>query len=118
VDGDQHLLGETAVNSPARFRCRWAQLLQATPTVLTRAVRPAGINQNVAGPLKVASDLVPKHPRQRPADGAINHLQVRVAHSRRKDPDNPLGARRLKTLPILEHKRLTRRMQNGCAHRA
>ncbi len=73
---NQQLFGETAINGPARLRRRRAQLLYAAPTITARAVRPAGINQNVTGSLQVTSDLMAKDPGQRAADDAIDHVQV------------------------------------------
>jgi hypothetical protein len=113
---NEQLLSETAVNSPARLRSRWAQLLQTAAAILTRAIRPAGINQNITGPLQVAGDLVAKNPWQRAANGAVDHVQVRVAHPSRKNPQNPLGALGLKILPLLRHQWLTRGMQHRRAH--
>ncbi len=113
---NEQLLSETAVNSPARLRSRWAQLLQAPAAILTRAIRPAGINQNITGPLQVAGDLVAKNPWQRAANGAVDHVQVRVAHPSRKNSQNPLGALGLKILPLLQHQWLTRGMQHRRAH--
>lgn len=109
---NEQLLSETAVNSPARLRSRWAQLLQTAAAILTRAIRPAGINQNITGPLQVAGDLVAKNPWQRAANGAVDHVQVRVAHPSRKNSQNPLGALGLKILPLLRHQWLTRGMQH------
>ncbi len=100
---NKQLLGETAVNSPARLRCRRAQLLHTTPAIVTRAIRPAGIDQDVTDALEVASDLVAKNPWQRAADGAIGHVQVRVAHASRKNPQNPLGPHGLKIRPLFKH---------------
>lgn len=113
---NEQLLSETAVNSPARLRSRWAQLLQTAAAILTRAIRPAGINQNITGPLQVAGDLVAKNPWQRAANDAVDHVQVRVAHPSRKNSQNPLGALGLKILPLLQHQWLTRGMQHRRAH--
>jgi hypothetical protein len=61
-------------------------------------------------------DLVAKNPRQRPADVAVDHVQVRMTHPRPKHPHNPLGTHRLQIPPILKHQRLTRRTQHSRAH--
>jgi hypothetical protein len=55
-------------------------------------------------------------PRQRAADGAVDHAQVGVAHPRRKHPHNLLSAVRRKILPIFEHQGLTGRMQPSGPH--
>ena len=113
---NKQLFSKPAVHSPARLRRRRAQLLQPAPAISARAIRPAGVNQDVTDSLQVARDLVAKDPWQRAADNAIDHVQVRVAHPSPNDPHNPLRPHRLKIVPLLKHQGLTGRMQHRRAH--